>query len=187
MIRKAPSRIAIAPLPGTPKAMVGIRSPPSFELFAAPGPSTPRTSPVAEALRSLASFALCAAWAYAIHCATPPPAPGMMPTNTPTAEQRTTSQKCRKVSLMPSQTPALELRRRRVAGDRRAAHGEVDDLGDGEDADQHRDEVEPFPEVQQAEVEAQDARLALLADGGEQQAEQSHGEALELTPARPAR
>ena len=29
-----------------------------------------------------------------------------MPTNTPTAEQRTTSQKCRNVSLMPSQTPA---------------------------------------------------------------------------------
>ena len=52
--------------------------------------------------------------------------------------------------------------------------------GNGEDADQHRDQVEPFPQVDQAEVEAQDARLPLLSDGGEQQAEQPHGEALQL-------
>ena len=36
--KKPPSRIAIAVLPGTPKAMVGMSAPPSLELFAAPGP-----------------------------------------------------------------------------------------------------------------------------------------------------
>ena len=46
-----------------PKAIVGMRSPPSLELLAAPGPSTPRTSPAPKPLRSFASLALCAAWA----------------------------------------------------------------------------------------------------------------------------
>jgi len=34
MIKKPLSKIAMAPLPGTPNATVGINSPPSFELFA---------------------------------------------------------------------------------------------------------------------------------------------------------
>src|SRR5947207_6596310 len=42
-IRKAPMRIAMVTLAGTPKAMVVTRLPPSVELFAAPGPSTPST------------------------------------------------------------------------------------------------------------------------------------------------
>ena len=63
MIMKAPRRIAIAPLPGTPNAMVGMRSPPSFELFAAPGPRTPRMSPLPKPCRSFASRALWTAWA----------------------------------------------------------------------------------------------------------------------------
>ena len=106
----------MAPLPGTPKAMVGMRSPPSLELFAAPGPRTPRTSPLPNPSRSRAPRALWTAWAYAIHWATPPPAPGRMPTNTPMAEQRATSQKWRNVSLMPSSTPA-----RRASGGRSPA------------------------------------------------------------------
>ena len=48
MIRKALSKIAIAPLPGTPKATVGMSSPPSFELFAAPGPKTMLVIPDAD-------------------------------------------------------------------------------------------------------------------------------------------
>jgi hypothetical protein len=103
-----------------------------------------------------------------------------MPTSTPTAEQRTTSQKCRNVSLIPSQTPAPSFAAGALPAIAGAARREVDDLGNGEDADQHRDQVEPLPEIDQAEVEAQDARLALLPDGGEQQPEQPHGEALEL-------
>src|SRR5258708_10676899 len=38
--KKPPSRIAIDVLPGTPKAIVGMSAPPSFELQAAPGPMT---------------------------------------------------------------------------------------------------------------------------------------------------
>ena len=54
----------MAPLPGTPKAMVGIRSPPSLELFAAPGPKHAAHIALAE-IRSglLQSFALCTACA----------------------------------------------------------------------------------------------------------------------------
>ena len=58
MIKKPLSKIAIAPLPGTPNATVGINSPPSFELFAAPGPKTPRMSPLPKPPRSLESLAL---------------------------------------------------------------------------------------------------------------------------------
>ena len=47
---KAPNRIAMMTLAGTPKAMVVIKLPPSVELFAAPGPSTPSTSAFAKAL-----------------------------------------------------------------------------------------------------------------------------------------
>ena len=45
-INMAPSSNAMAPLPGMPKARVGIRSPPRVELFAAPGPSRPSTAPL---------------------------------------------------------------------------------------------------------------------------------------------
>ena len=58
-IRKAPSRIAIAALPGMPNATVGTRSPPLTELFAASGAITPRTSPLPNCDLSLA---LCTAW-----------------------------------------------------------------------------------------------------------------------------
>ena len=40
---------------------------------------------------------------------------------------------------------------RRVAGDRVAAHKQVDDLRNGEDADQHRDEIQPLPEIERVE------------------------------------
>jgi len=59
--RNPPSRMAMAELPGTPKATVGMSAPPSFELFAAPGPSTPRTSPWPKPARSCGVFALCVA------------------------------------------------------------------------------------------------------------------------------
>ena len=45
-------------------ATVGTNDPPKPELFAAPGPRTPRTSPAPN--RRL-SEELCTAWAYAIH------------------------------------------------------------------------------------------------------------------------
>ena len=61
MIMKAPRSIAIAPLPGTPNAMVGIRSPPSLELLAAPGPKTPRTFAFPKPLSLLGVFG-------ALHC-----------------------------------------------------------------------------------------------------------------------
>jgi len=80
-------------LPGTPKATVGISAPPSFELFAAPGPRTPRTSPCPKPFRSFASRALCVAWPYASHWATPPPSPGMIPMNVPMRLQRMVSPK----------------------------------------------------------------------------------------------
>jgi len=51
----------MAELPGTPKAMVGIRAPPSLELLAAPGPNTPRTSPLPKPSRSFESRAACTA------------------------------------------------------------------------------------------------------------------------------
>ena len=40
-INMAPSSNAIAPLPGIPKARVGIKSPPRVELLAQAGPSRP--------------------------------------------------------------------------------------------------------------------------------------------------
>ena len=40
---KLPGMMTLA---GTPKAMVVIKLPPRVELFAAPGPKTPRTSPL---------------------------------------------------------------------------------------------------------------------------------------------
>src|SRR6266508_552757 len=45
-IRKAPSRMAMVTLVGTPNATVVTRLPPSFELFAAPGPRTPSIAPL---------------------------------------------------------------------------------------------------------------------------------------------
>ncbi len=45
---------------GTPKATVVIRLPPSFAFIAAPGPITPRTSPLP---KRLLSFELWTAWA----------------------------------------------------------------------------------------------------------------------------
>src|SRR4030095_8757842 len=45
LIRKAPRSNAMTTVPGTPNAIVGTNEPPNQELFAAPGPKTPRTSP----------------------------------------------------------------------------------------------------------------------------------------------
>src|SRR4030095_7778331 len=45
LIRKAPRSNARTTVPGTPNAIVGTKEPPNPELFAAPGPKTPRTSP----------------------------------------------------------------------------------------------------------------------------------------------
>ena len=103
-----------------------------------------------------------------------------MPTNTPTDEQRTTSQKWRKVSLTPSQTPAPSFAAGALPAIEvpRTARSMIS--GMAKMPTSTGIEIEPLPEVDQAEVEAQDARLALLADGGEQQAEEPHGEALEL-------
>ena len=52
--------MAVVALPGTPKATVGIMAAPIPELLAAPGPRTPRTSPLPKPLLSLV---LCTAWA----------------------------------------------------------------------------------------------------------------------------
>ena len=57
-MRKAPMRMAISTLAGTPKATVVIKLPPMAELFAAPGPRTPSTAPFPK--RSF-SFELCKA------------------------------------------------------------------------------------------------------------------------------
>src|ERR1700746_1389195 len=45
-IRNAPRRIAMVALPGTPKATVGTRAPPSLALLELSDAMTPRTSPL---------------------------------------------------------------------------------------------------------------------------------------------
>src|SRR5579884_1272174 len=100
-IRKAPSKMAIVTLLGTPKATVVIRLPPSLAFIVAPGPITPRTSPFPN---RLLSGALCTACAYANHCEMPP-RPGMRPRKTPRRLQRTVRPQWTKVSLQPCQTP----------------------------------------------------------------------------------
>ena len=57
---KAPNRIAMTTLAGTPNAMVVIKLPPSVELFAAPGPRTPRTSPLPKRSLSGELWTACA-------------------------------------------------------------------------------------------------------------------------------
>ena len=51
-MKKAPIRTAVLTLAGTPNATVVTRLPPSVELFAAPGPSTPSTAPFPKRRRS---------------------------------------------------------------------------------------------------------------------------------------
>ena len=104
----------------------------------------------------------------------------MMPTNTPTAEQRNTSQKWRKVSLMPSMTPRLKFSAGRSPAMEVPRTAKSIDLRNREDTHQHRHQIESFPEIHQTHVESQGARLALLADGRKQETEQPHGEAVDL-------
>jgi hypothetical protein len=59
-MKKAPMRMAVATLAGTPNATVVTRLPPSEELFAAPGPITPSTAPWPNRSRR---GELCTAWA----------------------------------------------------------------------------------------------------------------------------
>ena len=49
---KAPMRMAVLTLAGTPNATVVTRLPPSVELLAAPGPRTPSTAPFPNRARS---------------------------------------------------------------------------------------------------------------------------------------
>ena len=58
-IMSAPIRIAMAALPGMPKAMVGISAPPFIALLAVSGAITPRTSPLP---KPSLFFELCTAW-----------------------------------------------------------------------------------------------------------------------------
>ena len=51
-MKKAPMRMAVLTLAGTPNATVVTRLPPSDELLAAPGPSTPSTAPFPKRARS---------------------------------------------------------------------------------------------------------------------------------------
>ena len=51
-MRNAPMRMAMVTLAGTPNATVVTRLPPSVELLAAPGPSTPSTAPRPKRSRS---------------------------------------------------------------------------------------------------------------------------------------
>ncbi len=53
------------------------------------------------------------------------------------------------------------------------------DLGDAEDADRDRDEVDAGVELEEAEGEARRAGVDVLADHAEQQAEHDHGERLQ--------
>ena len=75
----------------------------------------------------------------------------------------------------------------RLAGDRGAAHHEVDDLRDGEEPDQHRHQVEALPEVERAERVARHARLRVLPDRAEEEAERAGEEAAQHAARRSAR
>ena len=55
----------------------------------------------------------------------------------------------------------------------------LEDLGDAEDADGHRDEVDAGVELEEAEGEARGAGVDVLADHAEQQPEHDHGQRLE--------
>jgi len=100
--KKAPMRIAVATLAGTPNATVVTRLPPSEELLAAPGPSTPSTAPLPNRSRPGELWTACA---YASHWVVAAPNPGMIEMNVPSALQRMTSRQWRKVSRTPSHTP----------------------------------------------------------------------------------
>src|SRR3981081_989924 len=67
-IRKAPSRMAMVALPGTPNATVGTSAPPSFALLELSEAITPRTSPLPNV--ALAPFSVFKAWPRGRH---PPP------------------------------------------------------------------------------------------------------------------
>ena len=64
------------------------------------------------------------------------------------------------------------------AGDRGAAHREIDDLGNGKNPDQHRHELEPVPQVKHVEGVAGDASLRVLSHSGAEQPERA-GEELQ--------
>src|SRR5262249_29793022 len=74
----------------------------------------------------------------------------------------------------------LQILRLPVACDRRAAHREIDNLGNREYADEHRHEIEAVPQVHETQVEAKRAGLSLLAYRGKQQAEEAHRESADL-------
>ena len=57
---KAPMRMAVLTLAGTPNATVVTRLPPSVELFAAPGPRTPSMAPFPKRPRSGELWTACA-------------------------------------------------------------------------------------------------------------------------------
>ena len=75
---------------------------------------------------------------------------------------------------------SLEILRRPIPRDGCPAHSEVDNLRDSKYPHQDRDQIKAIPEVHHAHIEAQRAGLALLADGGQQQAQQAHGKSPDL-------
>ena len=154
IIKKPPSKIAIAPLPGTPNATVGINSPPSYELLAAPGPNTPRMSPLPKPSRSLAPLALCTACAYAIHCATPPPARHNTDEDSNGRAAKDQPKMAKRI-LDSLYDAGLQVFRLSFTGDRCAAHREVDDFRDGKDANQYRHDIESVPKIHHAHIKSQ--------------------------------
>ena len=63
-------------------------------------------------------------------------------------------------------------------GDARSPNGEVDDLGDSEQPQCHRNQADAVEEVGLAECESQESRLRALAHRCQQEAEPSHEDAL---------
>jgi len=167
-------RIAIVTLAGTPNAMVVTRLPPSVELLAAPGaqhaldPALTEAAPVLRALHGVGvGEPLRRRRAHARDDRDEGPDRAAAQHQRPVGE--------RVAHALPHAAETAHLH----GGDARARDGQVDHLGDREEADGDRHEPDPVPEKELTERIALDPRHRGEPDRGQPEPEEARHEAFE--------
>ena len=143
----APSRSAVTALPGMPSESSGIMLPPTAALFADSGPATPSIAPLP---KRVGSRAMRRSTAYDMKAAVTGPPPGTSPSRKPSPLPRRIGFHDARQSAAVGHRPRIRSATQRVARDRLDV-GE--DLGDAEEPDDDREQLDARGQVDRPEGE----------------------------------
>ena len=151
---RAPSMMAVVPLPGIPRHSRWIRDPPAAALLADSGPATPSIAPLPSSSLCLLTFF---SRPYETKLATAAPAPAMPPTKNPESVPRMKDGMNALPILLRQPQTALDAQSILHAPFRSARLTEH--LAQGEQADRHRQKLEAVHHLRIAEGVAGHAAL----------------------------